>query len=146
MNGPLASIYRQDHSQEPCSLLQRLGVLCSIKSTSSQTRQYEDNWVCNFTGLIQFYSFIASPTIFGEKFKVPFFRKQDSFFKSPNLPKKLFKKTILTLKFEILAHISKQLIQISSSGQFFWNNFFGRLGDLKNESHFLKKRHLQTSK
>ena len=24
----------------------------------------------------------------------------------------------------------------------FWNNFFGRLGDLKNESHFLNKRHL----
>ena len=22
----------------------------------------------------------------------------------------------------------------------FWNNFFGRLGDLKNESHFLKKK------
>ena len=49
--------------------------------------------------------------------KVPFFRKWDSFFKSPNLPKKLFQKTtILSLKFEIPAHISKQLIQISSSG------------------------------
>ena len=39
----------------------------------------------------------------------------------------------MSLKFEIPAHISKQLIQI-------WNNFFGRLGDLKNESHFLKKK------
>ena len=46
--------------------------------------------------------------------KVPFFRMWDSFFKSPNLPKKLFQKTILSLKFEIPAHISKQLIQISS--------------------------------
>ena len=75
--------------------------------------------------------------------KVPFFRKSDSFSKSPNVPKKLFQKTILSLKFEIPAHISKQLIQISSSVQFFWNNFFGRLGDLKNEFHFLKKSHLQ---
>ena len=24
----------------------------------------------------------------------------------------------------------------------FWNNFFERFGDLKNESHFMKKRHL----
>ena len=29
-----------------------------------------------------------------------FFRKWDSFFKSSNLPKKLFQKTILSLKFE----------------------------------------------
>ena len=38
------------------------------------------------------------------------------FLKSPNLPKKSFQKTILSLKFEIAAHISKQFIQISSSG------------------------------
>ena len=39
-----------------------------------------------------------------------FFRKWDSFFKPPNLPKKLFQKIILSLKFEIPVLISKQLI------------------------------------
>jgi hypothetical protein len=39
-----------------------------------------------------------------------FFRKWDSFFKSPNLLKKLFQKNYPEL--EITAHISKQLIQI----------------------------------
>ena len=29
--------------------------------------------------------------------------------------------------------------QDSFFGITFWNNFFGRLGDLKNESHFLKE-------
>ena len=51
--------------------------------------------------------------------KGAFFRKRDSFFESPNLPispKKYSKKTILSLKSEISTHISKQLIQISSSG------------------------------
>ena len=62
-----------------------------------------------------------------------FFQKVGFIFKSPNLPKKFFQKTILSLKFEIPVHISKQLIQISSSA--FWNNFLGRLGDLKNESN-----------
>ena len=38
--------------------------------------------------------------------KVAFFRKFDSFFKSPNLPKKIFQKTILDLKFKIPAHNS----------------------------------------
>ena len=68
-----------------------------------------------------------------------FFRKWDSFVKSPNLTKKLFQKTILSLKFEIPTYISKQLIQLSRSGKLFGIFFFGRLGDLKNESHFLKK-------
>ena len=36
--------------------------------------------------------------------KVAFFRKCDSFFKSPNLLKKIFQKTILNLKFKIPAH------------------------------------------
>ena len=35
-----------------------------------------------------------------------FFRKCNSFFKSPNLPKKIFQKTILSLKFKIPAHNS----------------------------------------
>ena len=48
--------------------------------------------------------------------KVAFFQKWDSFFKSPNLQNKLLQITILNLKFEIPAHNSKQLIQISSSG------------------------------
>ena len=56
--------------------------------------------------------------------KVAFFQKvRWNFFRSPNLRKKIFQKTILSLKFEIPAHISKQL----------------RLGDLKNEYHFVKK-------
>ena len=49
---------------------------------------------------------------------------------------KLFQKTILSLKFEIPDHISKQIIQISSSG-YFLEYFF--LRDLKNESHIVKK-------
>ena len=40
---------------------------------------------------------------------MPFFRKWDSFFKSPNLPKKLFQKTIVSLKFEIPTHKSLNL-------------------------------------
>ena len=44
--------------------------------------------------------------------KVPFFRMWDSFFKSPNLPKILFQRTILSLKFVIPAHIGKLLTQI----------------------------------
>ena len=68
-----------------------------------------------------------------------FFQKVKCVFSNlPISPQKLFKKTILSLKFEIPAHISKQLqIQISNSGQFFGIFCFWRLGDLKNQ--FLKK-------
>ena len=41
-----------------CSMFYRVNIV---------DRQYEDNYICNFTCLLQFYSFIASPTIFGEK-------------------------------------------------------------------------------
>jgi hypothetical protein len=56
-----------------------------------------------------------------------------------NLKKEKFQKTILSLKFEIPAHISKQtnLIKFQAHDSFFGIIF---LGDLKNESHFLKKK------
>ena len=41
----------------------------------------------------------------------------------------------MSLKFEIPAHISKYFF-FKFQAQ---DSFFGRLGDLKNESHFLKK-------
>ena len=54
------------------------------------------------------------------------------FFKSPNLQKKIFQKTILSLKFKF---------QVQDS---FLEYFFWRFGDLKNTSDFLKKKpHLQ---
>ena len=45
-----------------------------------------------------------------------FLESEIRFSNIPISPKKLFQKTILSLKFEIPAHNSKQLIQISSSG------------------------------
>ena len=69
-----------------------------------------------------------------------FFRKCNSFFKSPNL-----QKTILNLKFKFSANTT--LLWLAGNLDFklrivFWNIFFWRFGDLKNESNFLKKRHL----
>ena len=74
--------------------------------------------------------------------KVAFFRKCDVFFKSPNLQKKIFQKTILSLKFKIPAHNIIPFLGGNLNFKFrivFWNIFFWRFGDLKNESHFLKK-------
>ena len=56
--------------------------------------------------------------------------------------KKIFQKTILNLKFKFPAYIT--LLLLARKLDFkprivFWNMFFGRFGDLKNESHFLKK-------
>ena len=48
--------------------------------------------------------------------KGAFFQKSRFFVQISQSPKKIFQKIILSLKFEIPAHISKQLIQISSSG------------------------------
>jgi hypothetical protein len=73
---------------------------------------------------------------------VAFFRKCDSFFKSPNLQKKIFQKTILNLKFKLPAHNSIILwagILTFKYRIVFWNIFFWRLGYLKNEWHFRKK-------
>ena len=50
---------------------------------------------------------------FDKVFKDAFFSESEIRFS--NLPKKLFQKTILSLNFEIPTHISKQLVQISSS-------------------------------
>ena len=55
------------------------------------------------------------------------------FFKSPNLQKKIFQKNILSLKFKFQAQLNFKLRIV------FWNIFFFRFGDLKNETHFLKK-------
>ena len=69
--------------------------------------------------------------------KVAFLRKWNSFFKSPNL-----QKTILNLKFKIPAHNIILLWVGILNFKFrivFWNISFWRLGDLKNESHSLKK-------
>ena len=49
---------------------------------------------------------LSSMFFFSDLLKVAFFRKCDSFFKSPNLQKKIFQKTILNLKFKIPAHNS----------------------------------------
>ena len=70
-----------------------------------------------------------------------FFIKYDSFFKSPNLKKKIFQKSILNLKYK-----TSPIILLGQGGNFkfqvqdsFLEYFF--LGDLNNELHFLKKKH-----
>ena len=74
-----------------------------------------------------------------------FFRKCDVFFKSPNLQKKIFQKTILNLKFKIPA----QNIILLWAGILnfklrivFWKIFFWRFGDLKNRIALSEKSHL----
>ena len=47
---------------------------------------------------------LSSMFFFSDLLKVAFFRKCDSFFKSPNLQKKIFQKTILSLKFKFPAN------------------------------------------
>ena len=73
--------------------------------------------------------------------KVAFFRK------SLNLQKNIYsKKLSWNLIFKILAHNSIMLWAGMLDFKFrivFWNTFFWRFGDLKNESHFLKKSHLE---
>ena len=65
-------------------------------------------WLCSFTIRDQ-------PLHWMEELKVLFFSESDICFSNLS-PQKNFLKTILSLKFETLAHISKQFIQISSSG------------------------------
>ena len=77
--------------------------------------------------------------------KVTFFRKCDSFFRSPNLQRKIFQISILSLKFKFPANNIKQKMAGYSNSKLrieIWNNFFWRFGDLKNESNFLKRSHL----
>ena len=74
--------------------------------------------------------------------KVAFFRKCNSFFKSPDLQKNLSQKAILGLEFKFFANNTLLLLTGNLYFKFmivFWNIFFG---DLKNTKHFLKKRHL----
>ena len=49
------------------------------------------------------------------------------------------------MKFEIHAISVNNLSKFQAQDSF-WNNLFGRLGDLKNESHFLKKSPFSKSK
>ena len=75
--------------------------------------------------------------------KVAFFQKVQYVFQISN--KKMFKKTILNLKFKFPAKNSKVLLAGNSNSKFrivCWNIFFERFGDLKKGSHFLKKSHL----
>ena len=64
-----------------------------------------------------------------------FLNKCDVFFKSPNLKKEIFQKTILYLKFKFSANNSKVLLAENLNFKLrivFWNIFFWRFGDLKN--------------
>ena len=72
-----------------------------------------------------------------------FFRKCNLFFKSPNLPKKIFQKTILDLKFKIPAYNSIMLWPGILNFKFrivFWNIFFWRFGDLKKRIALSEKK------
>ena len=65
------------------------------------------------------------------------------FFKSPNLQKKIFQKTILNLKFKISAHNIILLwagILNFKSRIVFWNIFFGIFGDLKKRITLSEKK------
>ena len=68
-------------------------------------------------------------------FSMQLFSADATFFPTANSPKSIFH--IIKMSHEVSVLLS--VVVISSSGQFFWNNFLGGLGDLKNESHFLKK-------
>ena len=93
----------------------------------------------------RFFSSISMTFDFWRVFAINkgvFFRKCDSFFKSPILPKKIFQKTILNLKYKISANnsiMSRVGVLNFKFRIVFWNIFFG---DMKNELHFLKKSHL----
>ena len=71
--------------------------------------------------------------------KVAFFRKWDSLIKSLNLPKNYSK--ILSWVWNLNKLFTDMGGNFKFQAQdFFWNIFFWRLEDLKNEYHFLKKR------
>ena len=69
---------------------------------------------------------IIQPAIKG-KGKGGFFQKVQYVLQVSKSQKKIFQKTILNLKFKFPVNISKQQIQISSSGLFFGIFFFGNL-------------------
>ena len=71
-----------------------------------------------------------------------FLRKWYSFFKSSNLQKKMFQKKSWAWNLKFPPISVNNLFKFQTQGSFLENFFEGRLGDLKNESHFLKKRHL----
>ena len=71
--------------------------------------------------------------------KVAFFREWDSFFKSPNLQKKIIPKNYPKLEIWNFRPYQWTTYSNFKLRMVFWNNLFGRLGDLKNESHLWKK-------
>ena len=74
--------------------------------------------------------------------KVAFFQKVRCVFQISKSPKKIFQITILDLKSKFSANFSILLLAGNLNFKFriaFWNIFFGRFGDLKTTSHFLKK-------
>ena len=75
--------------------------------------------------------------------KVAFFRKWDSFLYLP-ISQKNYSKNYPELEIWISCLLIWAGISNFKLRIVFWNNVFGRLGDLKNESHFLKKRHCYT--
>ena len=77
--------------------------------------------------------------------EVFFFQKMWFVFQISKSQKKIFQKTILSLKVEFPANNNKMFWAGNLNFKFmivFWNIFFWRFGGLKNESHFLKKSHL----
>ena len=81
--------------------------------------------------------------------KVAFYQKVRFVFQISKSPKKIFQKTILNLKFKTPTHnIILLLVEILyfKFRLVFWNIFLGRMGDLKKESHFLKKNPLFMAK
>ena len=75
--------------------------------------------------------------------KVAFFRKCDSYFRSPDLKKKIFQKTILNLKLKISAHNIILFWSGILNFKFkivFWNIFFSRFEDLKKRIALSEKK------
>ena len=72
--------------------------------------------------------------------KVAFFQKVRFVFQISQSPKKIVPKNYPKLEIWISCLLIWAGISNFKFRIVFWNNFFGRLGDLKNESDFLKKR------
>ena len=113
----------------------RLATPLYYKLTHILYKPFINSQLCNFFfvyKLLQFYETLL---------KVSFFQKVRFVFQISQSPKKIIPKNYPELEriscLLIWAGISNFNLRIV-----FWDNFFGRLGDLKNESHSLKKRHL----
>ena len=74
-----------------------------------------------------------------------FFSESAMCFLDLQISKEIFQKTILSLKFKFPAICCLLLLAGNLNYKLrivFWNISFWRFGDLKNESHFVKKGHL----